>query len=181
MAFRRSPVRSRSGPPTSAHDCRRRLPAIAPKARRRPDPPPNELRLASHPSPPDRSRKLPRSKVATDAVRATWHDELQELIGIFGPRIRRGACSLRCMPTKRIVYILRNGSAGCRPYVGLTHDIRHAWPTTTRAGARTPRATARGNFTSPSNSPTSNEPSRSSATSSPAPDAPSRSATLVEP
>ena len=35
MAFRRSPVRSRSGPPTFAHDCRRRLPTIAPKARRR--------------------------------------------------------------------------------------------------------------------------------------------------
>src|SRR5688572_1759232 len=35
MAFRRSPVRSRSGPPSFAHECRRRLPAVAPKARRR--------------------------------------------------------------------------------------------------------------------------------------------------
>src|SRR5688500_2314969 len=35
MAFRRSPVRSRSGPPSFAHECRRRLPAVAPKERRR--------------------------------------------------------------------------------------------------------------------------------------------------
>ncbi|SRR5258708_2696369 len=33
MAFRRSPVRSRSGPPTFAHECRRRLPAGARSAK----------------------------------------------------------------------------------------------------------------------------------------------------
>src|SRR6266508_1060 len=48
MAFRRSPVRSRSGPPTFAHECRRRLPAIARSATAGQSSSNNELRLASH-------------------------------------------------------------------------------------------------------------------------------------
>ena len=55
---------------------------------------------------------------------------------------------------------------------------RRASPTTTLAAALTPRATAPGTVTSPSNFLTSNELSISSAISNQAPVAPSRSATL---
>ena len=47
MAFRRSPVRSRSGPPSFAHECRRRMPrrSVAERRAGGPVPPLNELRL----------------------------------------------------------------------------------------------------------------------------------------
>ncbi|AMY12476.1 hypothetical protein LuPra_05752 [Luteitalea pratensis] len=64
---------------------------------------------------------------------------------------------------KRFVYVLKSGGPNPNFYIGLTSDVSARLADHNAGRCPTRRATAPGNFTSPSNCPTSNELWRSSA------------------
>jgi putative endonuclease len=137
MAFRRSPVRSRSGPPSFAHECRRRMPrrsvatcrAIAPKARRRerrgggPVLSLNELRLGE-PREGCRAAKTSPSWASEHCRNCHTLERSPAIVSILRRRRRHFGCSCPSVPAdKRFVYVLKNADPSLQFYVGLTSNV----------------------------------------------------------
>ena len=119
MAFRRSPVRSRSGPPSFAHECSEGCP---------PSPSPSLNVGASHfhwafPSQADVAESVHTDSFPAAQLLIRYESEMLDLRTI--QRSPLGCCLAPAaqMLAKHIVYILRSVSQPHRPYVGLTHDV----------------------------------------------------------
>ena len=169
MAFRRSPVRSRSGPPSFAHECRRRMPRRSVATRRGggPVPPLNELRLgkpsfarrlsrrirvaAKAPSQPQRGRQRlcepPRSSIAETASVLSACD----IRRVLRLSVRHLRCLCLGMPKTSDSSTFSRTPIPDHTSTSASHRMStRAWPTTTPAAAHTLRATAHGSSTSPS-------------------------------
>ena len=177
MAFRRSPVRSWSGPPSFAHECRRRMPRRSVAERREGGP----LLASERASARQAMRRMSRrSRAAAEA------DPLCRILHFVPPaesqklRTSRGHSAHPVnFETSAFGIAVASGLACRRPSASSTFwrvpirsrtstsvALRTSPPassTTTPAAALTPRDTAPGNFTSLSNLLTSNELSISSA------------------
>jgi hypothetical protein len=145
MAFTMSPVQSRSGPPSSAHKCRRRMPrrsvatcrAIAPKARRRmrreggPRRLRNELRLGK---PRSHHKCWRRMRSSCSGLLRTARSLLRILHAMAAGRDCR-KCGW-CDDYSSCLHVLRI------PAVGIDVAFCHTWPKTrevsTFSGVATP-------------------------------------------
>jgi hypothetical protein len=159
MAFRRSPVRSRSGPPSFAHECRRRMPRRSVAERREAAPTPRRGdagprrycgTLAAFPS--IASQKLLSSQRPSSIPQH-----------FSGGCFRHLDCLHALVPgDKRFVYVLKNADPEPDFYVGLTSDVRARL--SEHNTGRCPHTASRrpGSSTLPLSSPMSREPSASS-------------------
>jgi putative endonuclease len=116
MAFMRSPVRSRSGPPSFARECRRRMPTIARSVTVGLHRPSASFRWQAILRSGSR-RRFPQLRLSPLAV--GQHD-----FSILYTFSRSRTCSPPDVPlAKRFVYVLRNQNRPCRYYTGLTSNV----------------------------------------------------------
>ena len=141
MAFRRSPVRSRSGPPTFAHDRRRRLPTVAQSAKVGLSYPRTSYGWQAKRVPHTRRMSTVARRAKVDDGRSSderW--SFGNRPGAFATQLWQRLAftgqSFQTFPNggpvapwadmdahKRFVYILRNEARPPRYYTGLTSDV----------------------------------------------------------
>ena len=128
MAFRRSPVRSRSGPPSFAHACngRSELRLGKPREGCRAEAAKPRRWAAIDPSSPCRRRRPKNQRAGSESLAETATPASGR--GVFRVSERSSPGHLDCQrrdmaADKRFVYVLRNADRITQFYVGLTSDV----------------------------------------------------------